>query len=290
LEYKLKELKKQKNVKILSEIPTDVTKFPLRTDRFRLSQIFSKLISNAIKFTEKGFIRIGFTKGKKGRIQFFIEDSGIGIQPDYIPYIFMRFTKIDKPNEKLYRGMGMGLTIAQNIVQLLGGEIFIDSQPTKGSRFYFEIPCLMNLPNPNINPSKTKKMKLPQYDWSRKTILIAEDVESNFLFLDEVIKKTGATILWATNGEKAIDLFKKHKIDLILMDIQMPVMNGFEATRIIKKINPSIPIISQTAYAMAEDRDKSLEAGCDDYISKPIPTIKLLNLLANYINIRVEEK
>ncbi len=128
-------------------------------------------------------------------------------------------------------------------------------------------------------------MNQEPYDWSSKTILIAEDVESNFLFLEEVIKRTGATIIWAKNGKIAIDIFKeqKDKIDLILMDIQMPFMNGFEATKAIKKENPNIPIISQTAYAMAEDRVKSLAAGCDDYIAKPIASQKLLNLLATYI-------
>ncbi|WP_372755365.1 response regulator [Labilibaculum sp.] len=120
-------------------------------------------------------------------------------------------------------------------------------------------------------------------NWSLKTILIAEDVESNFLFLEEVIQKTGAKILWAVNGKEAVEMFINNKVDLILMDIQMPHMNGFEATKIIKEKNPNIPIISQTAYAMSEDRIKSLNAGCDDYISKPIPSKKLLDLLANYI-------
>lgn len=126
-------------------------------------------------------------------------------------------------------------------------------------------------------------MNKKELNWSSKIILIAEDVESNFLFLEEVIRKTGADVLWAKNGQDAIDMFKNNKVDLILMDIQMPKMNGFEATKIIKKINPNIPIISQTAYAMSEDRAKSLQAGCDDYISKPIPSQKLLDLLSVYM-------
>ncbi|MDQ1771418.1 response regulator [Labilibaculum sp. A4] len=126
-------------------------------------------------------------------------------------------------------------------------------------------------------------MNLIERNWSSKTILIAEDVESNFLFLEEVIRKTGAEVLWAKNGEDAIEMFNCNKVDLILMDIQMPLMNGFEATKIIKKQNPKIPIISQTAYAMSEDRVKSLNAGCDDYIAKPIPSQKLLDLLSVYI-------
>ena len=128
-------------------------------------------------------------------------------------------------------------------------------------------------------------MNHESYDWSSKTILIAEDVESNFLFLEEVIKRTGATIIWAKDGKLAIEIFKeqKNKIDLILMDIQMPFVNGFEATKAIKQEKPNIPIISQTAYAMAEDKIKSLAAGCDDYIAKPIASKKLLNLLAKYI-------
>lgn len=126
-------------------------------------------------------------------------------------------------------------------------------------------------------------MNTEAFNWSNKTILIAEDVESNYLFLEEVIGRTGANILWATNGQNAIDIFTQNDIDLILMDIQMPLLNGFDATREIKKINPKIPVISQTAYAMAEDRGKSIAAGCDDYISKPISSQKLLNLIDKYL-------
>ncbi|MPQ46614.1 response regulator [Marinifilum sp. N1E240] len=126
-------------------------------------------------------------------------------------------------------------------------------------------------------------MNQKSFNWSDRTILIAEDVESNFLFLEEVIGRTGANILWATNGQNALDIFNQNNIDLILMDIQMPLMNGFDATRAIKKLNPKIPVISQTAYAMAEDRAKSIAAGCDDYISKPISSQKLLSLIDNYL-------
>jgi len=124
-------------------------------------------------------------------------------------------------------------------------------------------------------------IKIP--NWSSKTILIAEDVESNYLFLEEVIGKTGAKIIWAKNGQSAVTIFETSHIDLVLMDIQMPIMNGFDATKLMKKKKPNVPIISQTAYAMAEDRAKSLEAGCNDYISKPIPSQKLLDLIEKYI-------
>lgn len=125
-------------------------------------------------------------------------------------------------------------------------------------------------------------MSTETFNWSEKTILIAEDVASNYLFLEEVIGRTGAKILWAKNGQNAIEMFTKNNIDLILMDIQMPLLNGFDATRAIKKINPKVPVISQTAYAMAEDRGKSIAAGCDDYISKPISSQKLLHLINKY--------
>lgn len=126
-------------------------------------------------------------------------------------------------------------------------------------------------------------MNTKTFNWSEKTILIAEDVESNYLFLEEVIGRTGAKIIWATNGQNAIDIFTQNDIDLILMDIQMPLLNGFDATRAIKKIDPKVPVISQTAYAMAEDRGKSIAAGCDDYISKPISSQKLLSLIDKYL-------
>ncbi|NOU60775.1 response regulator [Marinifilum caeruleilacunae] len=126
-------------------------------------------------------------------------------------------------------------------------------------------------------------MNTKTFNWSEKTILIAEDVESNYLFLEEVLGRTGANIIWATNGQNAIDIFTQNDIDLILMDIQMPLLNGFDATRAIKKIDPKVPVISQTAYAMAEDRGKSIAAGCDDYISKPISSQKLLSLIDKYL-------
>ncbi|WP_421919076.1 response regulator [Marinifilum sp.] len=126
-------------------------------------------------------------------------------------------------------------------------------------------------------------MNTEAFNWSDKTILIAEDVESNYLFLEEVLASTGAHIIWATNGQNAIDIFTQNNIDLILMDIQMPLLNGFDATRAIKKMNSKIPVISQTAYAMAEDRGKSIAAGCDDYISKPISSKKLLKLINKYL-------
>jgi len=129
--------------------------------------------------------------------------------------------------------------------------------------------------------------KIP-YNWSSINILIAEDVESNFLFLEEVLKKTEANVIWANNGEEAVKLFSTHKIDLVLMDIQMPIMNGYEATGKIKKIDPSVPIISQTAYAMSEDREKSIEAGCDNYISKPIPSKDLLEMISHYLTPIIE--
>lgn len=131
--------------------------------------------------------------------------------------------------------------------------------------------------------AKLHFMNSKEINWSSKTILVAEDVESNFLFLEEVIRKTGAEVLWAKNGQEAVSMFSNNTIDLILMDIQMPIMNGFDATKIIKKENPNIPIISQTAYAMSEDRIKSLNAGCDNYIAKPIPSRKLIEMISTYL-------
>lgn len=135
----------------------------------------------------------------------------------------------------------------------------------------------------SVHYTKSRPMNHKEINWSSKTILVAEDVESNFLFLEEVIRKTGAEVLWAKNGQEAVEMFNNNKVDLILMDIQMPLMNGFDATKIIKKKNPDIPIISQTAYAMSEDRIKSLNAGCDDYIAKPIPSQKLIDMLSAYM-------
>ncbi len=253
----------------------------IKTDPYRLQQVLKNLLSNAIKFTEVGIIEFGY-RINKDMIQFFVKDTGIGITPEQQNQIFSRFNRIEDTKKKIYRGAGLGLTITKNIVEMMGGKIWLESKLDRGSVFNFEIPYrpveLTSKEKPVIKKSTSK------YKWDNKTILIAEDEESNFKFLNMIIRKTSAELLWAKTGQQAIDIcMGNYKVDLILMDIKMPEMDGLEAIRKIREHQRKIPIIVQSAYSMPEDQNLSFEAGANDFISKPIGTEKLLNTIDKHL-------
>jgi len=189
--------------------------------------------------------------------------------------IFERFKRARNSEEKNIVGTGLGLAISKNLVQLLGGEMWVESTPGKGTRFLFTIPFLKTTRLPVDTTSRdTESM---DYNWTGAGILVAEDDPASYMFLKEVFKPTGADMYIARNGTEAVDLFRKHRnIDLVIMDIQLPEMDGFEATRIIKSIRGNIPVIAQTAFAMAGDRERMTRAGFDDYMPKPIDIPQLL--------------
>ncbi len=256
------------------------------SDPYRLPQILKNLVNNAIKFTEKGIVEFGYKLDKiksENQILFYVKDTGIGMSVDQQKQIFSRFTKIEDNKQKIYRGAGLGLSITKSLVELMGGEIRIESELNKGSTFYFTIPY-----KPAIITSKAKSQKkkpASKFNWNDKTILIAEDEESNFRFLDMIIRKMSAEILWAKTGKQAIDICQStNKVDLILMDIKMPEMDGLEAIREIRKHKDQTPIIVQSAYSMPEDRNLSFDAGANDFISKPIGTEKLLNIIDKHLS------
>ncbi|MDA3953840.1 MAG: ATP-binding protein [Bacteroidales bacterium] len=255
------------------------------SDPYRLSQILKNLISNAIKFTERGIVEFGYEidsiKSQK-QIQFYVKDTGIGISPEQQEQIFSRFTKIEDNKKKMYRGAGLGLTITKNLVELMNGEIKVESEINKGSTFYFKVPYKpVATENNTILQQKKPTSKI---NWKNKTILIAEDEVSNFKFLEMIIRKTSAEILWAKTGIEVIKLCKlNNNIDLILMDIKMPEMDGLEAVREIRKYNDQVPIIVQSAFSTPEDMTLSFNAGANDFVSKPIGKEKLINMMNNYL-------
>ncbi|MBU8892767.1 MAG: response regulator [Bacteroidales bacterium] len=252
------------------------------SDPYRLHQILKNLLGNAVKFTDKGIIEFGY-RVSTDTIQFFVKDTGIGVTPEQQDYIFSRFNKIEDNKQKIYRGAGLGLTITKNLVEIMGGKIWVESEINRGSTFNFTLPYKPGSTSDKEKP-KTKK-GTSKYNWNNITILVAEDEESNFRFLDMIIRKTSAEILWAKTGQQAIDMCQgNYNVDLVLMDIKMPEMDGLEAIRKIREQQSKVPIIVQSAYSMPEDRNLSFDAGANDFISKPIGTEKLLSIIDKHLS------
>ncbi len=255
----------------------------IKADEFRLRQVLSNLLGNAIKFTPKGFITWGCSLEKNKHLKFYIKDTGIGIPESNLEIIFDRFRQMDGSSVRKYGGTGLGLPVSKSLVELMGGEIWVESREGRGSEFFFTLPYHPVTVSAVESTTEFDERK-HVFQWKNKAILVVEDNVSNFEFIKAMLSKTRAKIFWAETGIRAVELFKRRKqINFVLMDMQIPEMDGYEATRIMKKIKPDIPVIAQTAYAMSQDREKALEAGCDDYISKPIKPLDLLNLMAKYL-------
>jgi CheY-like chemotaxis protein len=259
-------------------------------DKARLNQVISNLIGNALKFTEQGTIEFGFTLIGNETIEFYVKDTGIGIPLEFQRIIFERFRQADDSCSRRYGGTGLGLAISRGLVELLKGKIWVDSTPDLGSVFFFTIPYQRMLP---VGVQKTV-LHLSQNEvvnWKHTTILVVEDVIDNFLLLKEIIDETGATTIHAADGTSGVEYVKSNpKIDLVLMDIQLPDINGYDATKTIKKIRPKLPVIAQTAFGLTGDREKSLEAGCDEYISKPIIKKEFVLLVNRFVKGKVKVK
>ncbi|OFX21203.1 MAG: hypothetical protein A2033_04885 [Bacteroidetes bacterium GWA2_31_9] len=250
------------------------------TDKIRLKQIISNLIGNALKFTEKGFIEFGVSKYGRNFLQFYVKDSGIGISKEHIEKVFDRFWTHELSASKKYDGTGLGLAICNKLSNLLGGKIWVESEVDKGSTFYFTIPLKYDN---NNEDSILHDELLTDVDWSNKNVLIVEDDYASYLFLDELLSESGINIMHATNGAEAVDLFRSNDFQIVLMDIQMPIMDGLTATKEMKKINPNVPIIAQTVLVFNDDRNKCFEVGCDDVISKPIDPQRLIKTMKKFI-------
>lgn len=265
-------------VDILLHNPYSNQSIYFETDETRLKQIFEHLLNNAIKYTNSGFIEFGFDMDDHKQPTFYVRDTGIGIPADKKDLIFNHFTKIED-RKNLYRGTGIGLTITQKLIDLLGGKIWVDSHPGIGSVFYFTIHSKLEI---SELPTKTKSFS--NYNWDGKTILIAEDEDSNYEVLKASLSRTHAKLTRVKQGDQAVNYCSNNKVDLVLMDIKMPVMDGIEAAKQIKKINSKIPIIAQTAFVHKDERDTCLDAGCNDYISKPIKSFVLLDMIEKFIS------
>ncbi|NJM15662.1 MAG: response regulator [Bacteroidales bacterium] len=256
------------------------------TDATRLRQILTNLISNAVKFTEKGYVEFGVElSGDQQKLQFYVKDTGIGIGQESLNRVFDRFYQVMHRNKEVaYKGTGLGLSISKAFVELMGGDIWVSSEEFVGTTFYFTIPY-----QPVEKEKQRVKVEKNEYSniFYGHKILIVEDIESNYQFLRHALEPTGAETIWAKNGKEAIDHFKKDSsIALVLMDINMPVLDGYDATKKIRQLNQTVPIIAQTANAMEGDRKKTLRAGCTDYIAKPVKIPNLINIINNYLGVK----
>ena len=251
-------------------------------DSSKLRQVLINLIGNAIKFTEEGFIELGVSAmGQK--IVFTVKDSGIGIDPLMHDLIFERFRQVELTYARKFGGNGLGLSIAKSYVEMMDGTIGVESIQGEGSTFRFELPLIFE-PDTFAEKKLENRDITHQYAWGDKTILIVEDEEYNLMYMELLLKPTGANIITAQNGIEAVEHCRTNKvISLVLMDIKMAEMDGLTATRIIKSFRESLPIIATTAYALASDAEMCTEAGCNDYIAKPIKSEKILMMINQLI-------
>jgi CheY-like chemotaxis protein len=228
-------------------------KFFIEGDKEKIRQIISCLISNSMKFTPAGKISFGYTL-KDSQIQFFVRDTGIGISPVEHEKIFKRFYQAKNEMTMKSGGSGLGLNITKGLVELMNGKIWIDSEVGKGSTFFFTIP----FKNSKIIATNDHENDI---DFSGVKILIAEDEPTNFQFLRIILTIKGAIVEWAKNGTEAVKMVQNHKPDLVLMDLKMPVMDGLESSRQIRKMYPDLPIIAQTAYSLPEEKELAEKIG-----------------------------
>lgn len=254
----------------------------IETDEVRLSQILSNLLENAKKNTRVGKIEFGYTI-KGTTLQFYVRDTGVGIKPELFDVIFERFNQVDnnKISTIVSSGTGLGLSIVKGLVELLNGKVWLESKINIGSTFNVTIPYVPKL---QIVSKIKKNENIVNLNNSAQTILIAEDDKANFIYLKDLLKEYNYNIIHASNGKEAVDLFNKSpNIKLILMDVKMPVLDGIEALKLIRKVNKSIPIVAQTAFAMADDKEKLKKIGFNEYIAKPILEVTLLKIINKYI-------
>jgi len=254
--------------------------FNINSDRQRIKQVMVNLLDNALKFTEKGVVEFGF-KLVGSEFEMWVKDTGVGVPESSRELIFERFHQVNKNPTKLYGGTGLGLSICKGLVALLGGTIKYSSNTVSGSIFTVVIPQLPVEAESNYQEVENNST-IPQ--WSGKRVLVVEDDELSLKLIIQYLKKTGVEISSFIEASSAIDFARKNKIDIVLMDIRiLGDIDGFEATRMIKSFKPSLPIIAQTAFALDKDRDKAIENGCDEYISKPYSSETLIQVIAKFI-------
>ena len=263
--------------------PKAPTKFNIITDDIKLKQVIINLLTNALKFTERGSVTFGFEIDEKNElINFTVKDTGLGIDEDNHKNIFDRFKRVDSDISIKVGGLGLGLAISKAYVDLLGGTITLESKVGEGSTFYFSIPLKYSIVD-HITVKQINNVEIQKSEG--ETILIAEDDNINFLLFQKMMQNKNYKIIRAINGQEAVDIcLNNPNIDLVLMDIKMPIMTGFEAMEQIRPIRPNLPIIAQTAYSSSEDKIKIEEAGFNGYLTKPLSRENLFEMINKYLD------
>ena len=269
----------KKNVRLIFSGRNEILNSEITTDKHRLTQILTNLLSNASKFTLKGQIEFGMIQVGK-EYEFFVKDTGIGIPEAKLEIIFQRFRQADDSHTRIYGGTGLGLAITKNLTQLLGGNIWVESVENKGTAFYFTLPANeLGSQHEGFYP-----------DFSSKTILIAEDVGANFTLLNGMLRYTNVNVLHADNGLITVDMALEAQPDLILMDIQMPELDGIKAFQQLKKRQFKKPIVAISAFAQSEDEERFLRLGFDSYLSKPLSIEKVMAVLRLFLEDKTQQK
>jgi len=247
-------------------------------DERKLKQVMTNLTENALKFTHQGYVEMGYHL-QEDQILFYVKDTGIGISPEQVGIIFQKFRQADSTTTREYGGTGLGLTISKKLVEIMEGQLWVESQVDQGSTFFFTIPY-----RPVAMKASGIKTQEQKKDWSSKHILIVEDDMASYLYFSHLLAKTGVLLTHAESGAQAWEAVQKSEFDLILMDIRLGDINGLELARQMREKNNKTPIIAQTAYALSADKDKCLQAGCYDYISKPIQPPTFMNKIDAFLN------
>lgn len=280
----LKKILDKNHIKTSIEVPDNSENIFIYTDPTRIQQVLTNFISNALKYTEKGTVEVGFKVHDRDEVVFYVKDTGIGIKEENFNRVFTRFNRFYNRSSDLVGGTGLGLAICKHFVNLLGGKIDFKSEYGKGSTFFFSHPyTLLNdetveIPN---EPEDQKNYNMP--DMEGKKILIAEDDKFSFMLMEQMLIETKARVLHAETGKEAVELFITENADIVFLDIRMPEMNGFKAIRKIRELNGTVPVIAQTANAMTEDRQNIILSGFNYHATKPISQNELYSILNKFL-------
>lgn len=283
--YQTEKKKKQPGIKLEVKYCPNSKFAIVQSDKNRLYQVLKNLLDNAFKFTEKGFIEFGCSVVNNSEIELYVKDTGIGIEKDKTNFVFESFRQVEEGNTRKYDGSGLGLSIVSGIIDRLNGKISLDSEAGQGSTFYVTIPRKQEIEDEStvlIEAHQHKTLVTKQNENKIRQIVSFEDDPASIEYLKNVVHLQGCKLVNFIQASDGVEFIRNNHVDLVLMDVQLPDANGYEVTKMIKSEFPNLPVIIQTAYAMKSDMEKAYQAGCDDYLSKPVSLKKLKEIISHF--------